>query len=228
MSSWMKLESTRSHQVAIAGQVSDKETGETIGNAIVEIIDMPDAFKTKRSLQALRYGSEWENLTKRCDRTTTAIDGFFYFIDLPPGEYTLTAFLPGAATRYKLAQTTVTFPPQKDPSNSPKFALANLTLFPSGIRGKVTDLQNVAIGRVNVKILGSGESTVTDAQGKFELIGLEAPKQEKSKRAVKVVVSAKGYQEITETLQFSLGEVIEQNFQLTKQNGTAIKKNNTS
>jgi Carboxypeptidase regulatory-like domain len=111
MSSWMKLESTRSHQVAIAGQVSDKETGLTIGNAIVEITAMPEKFQTKRSLQALQYGSEWETLSKRCDRTTTANDGFFYFIDLPPGEYTLTAFLPGAATRYKLAQTTVTFPP---------------------------------------------------------------------------------------------------------------------
>lgn len=223
MLSWMKLESTRSHQVAIAGQVSDKETGLTIGNAIVEITAMPEKFQTKRSLQALRYGSGWETLAKRCDRTISAIDGFFYFLDLPPGEYTLTASLPGAATRYKIATIAVNVT-----QNQPKFAFAKLTLSPSGIRGKVTDSQGVAIARVNVKIPDSGESTVTDDKGNFELIGLEAPKQEKNKRTVTVVVSAKGYQEQTETLQFSLGEVVKKNIQLTKQNGTEVKKNNTS
>jgi Carboxypeptidase regulatory-like domain len=228
MSTWVKLEQIRSHQVAIAGQVSDRETGQTIANAIVEITAMPDAFEKKRSLQALRYGSEWETLAKRCDRTTTAIDGFFHFIDLPPGEYTLTAFLPSAATRYKIARTTVTvLPPSNNPSQ-PKFAAANLALSPSGIRGKITDSEGVAIARVNVKILSSGESTVTDDKGKFELIDLESPKQEKSKRTVTVVVSAKGYQETTETLQFSLGEIVEKNIQLTKQNGPEVKKNNTS
>lgn len=224
-----KLDIVR-HQVAIAGQVSDKETGLTIGNAIVEITAMPEKFKTKRSLQALQYGSEWETLLKRCDRTTTAPDGFFYFIDLPPGEYTLTASLPSAATRYKQAKTTVTLPPPpEDIPNSPKFTLANLTLSPSGIRGKVTDLQDVAIARVNVKILGSGESTTTDGQGNYQLIGLEAPKKEGDQRQVKVVFSAKGYREIIEDLQFSLGEVLEdKNFKLTKQNGTLVQKNNTS
>lgn len=229
MLSWMKLESTRSHQVAIAGQVSDKETGLTIGNAIVEITEMPEKFQTKRSLQALQYGSDWETLAKRCDRTTTAPDGFFHFIDLPPGEYTLTASLPGAATRYKIAQTIVTFPPAQNTPDSPKFALANLTLYPSGIRGKVTDLQDVAIARVNVKIIGSGESTTTDAKGNYQLIGLEAPKKAGDRRQVKVVFSAKGYREIIENLQFSLGEILEQkNFKLTKQNGASVQKNNTS
>lgn len=227
MSKWIKLNSIH-HQVAIAGQVSDQETGETIGNAIVEITAMPDDFKRKRSLQALQYGSAWETLAKRCDRTTSAIDGFFYFIDLPPGEYTLTASLPNAASRYKIAGTTVTVPPGGDNSSQPKFAFANLTLFPSGIRGKVTDSQGVAIARVNVKIQGSGESTVTDGEGNYQLIGLEAPKKEGSKRKVNAIVSAKGYQEKPESLEFSLGEVIEHNFQLTKQNGTAVKKNNTS
>lgn len=227
MSTWVKLEQIRSHQVAIAGQVSDRETGQTIANAVVEITGMPDAFEKKRSLQALRYGSEWERLAKRCDRTTTAIDGFFHFIDLPPGEYTLTASLPGAATRYKIAQTKVVLP-ARDNSSQPKFAVANLTLSPAGIRGKVTDLEGVAIVRVNVKIPDSGESTVTDDKGKFEFIGLEAPKQEKSKRTVTVVISAKGYQEQTQTLQFSLGEIVEKDIKLIKQNGTAVPRNDTS
>jgi Carboxypeptidase regulatory-like domain/CarboxypepD_reg-like domain len=228
MSKWITLERNLRHQVAIAGQVSDQETGQTIGNAIVEITEMPDAFKTKRSLQALQYGSQWETLAKRCDRATTAIDGFFYFSDLPAGQYTLTASLPGAATRYKIAQIIVTVPPSRDNPSQPKFAVANLTLSPSGIRGKVTDLQDVEIARVNVKILGSGESTVTDDKGEFQLIGLESSRQ---KRTVKVSFSVKGYQEILETFEFSLGEVVNkenQNIQLTKQNGTAVKKNNTS
>lgn len=227
MSRWITLERNHRHQVAIAGQVSDRETGQTISNAIVEIVGMPDAFQTKRSLQTLQYGSQWETLVKRCDRATTAIDGFFYFLDLPAGEYTLTASLPGAAARYKIDRATVSVPPSDNSSQS-KFAVANLTLYPSGVRGTVTDSKGDAIARVNVKILDSGESTVTNDKGEFQLIGLEAPKQEGSKRTVNIVFSAKGYSEITETLHFGLGEVIEPPpFQLTKQNGTAVK-NNTS
>lgn len=222
MLSWMKLESTRSHKVAIAGQVSDKETGLTIGNAIVEITEMPDRFKMKRSLQALQYGSKWETLAKRCDRTTTAIDGFFYFLDLPSGQYTLNAFLPSAATRYKIIDPAIVTVPSSRDSSSQPFAVANLTLSPSGIRGKATDLEGIAIAKANVKILGSGESTVTDNDGTFKLIGLEAPNQEGSKRTVTVVVSAKGYQEKNETFQFSLGEVVEKDIELTKQNGTKM------
>jgi Carboxypeptidase regulatory-like domain len=228
MPKWTTVERKLTHQVAIAGQVSDKETGLTIGNAIVEITAMPEKFKLKRSLQALQYGSAWDGLTKRCDRTVTAADGFFYFIDLPPGSYTLTAFLPGAATRYKPAKNTVTFPPQQKTSSSPKFALANLILSPSGIRGKVTDMNNVAIGKVDVKILGSGESTVTTDNGGYQIVGLEAPKEEGVKRQVKVVFSAKGYREKIEILKFGLGEMINKNCKLTKQNGTTMPNNNTS
>ena len=240
MSDWTRLKINSRHKVAIAGQVSDAVTGQIIGNAIVEITKMPKAFETKRSLQELQYGCEWERLVKRCDRTTTASDGFFYFLDLPKGEYTLTASLPGAATRYKIIDpATVTVPPSGTSPSQPKFAVANLTLSPSGIRGTVTDLKGVAIARVNVKILGSGESTVTDNDGTFKLIGLEAPKQEDSnrkvqvedsKRNVKVNFSATGYQEKTESFEFSLGEVVEKknSIQLTKQNGKNVKQNNTS
>ncbi len=228
MSKWMTLERSLRHQVAIAGQVSDKETGETISNAIVEITAMPEQFKTKRSLQALQYGLAWDGLTKRCDRTITAADGFFYFTDLPPGTYTLTASLPGAATRYKMAQTTVTCPPTSKTANSPKFALANLFLCPSGIRGKVTDENNMAIGKVTVKILGSGESTVTTDKGGYELIGLEAPKDVETQRQVQVVFAAKGYQERKEILKFGLGEVINKNCKLVKQSNAAPQTNNTS
>jgi len=86
----------------------------------------------------------------------------------------------------------------------------------------------LAIVRVNVKILGSSEPTVIGSQRKLQFIGLEATKQEGSKRTVKVIVSAKGYQEKSENLQFSLGEVVENNIQLTKQNGAEVNKNNTS
>jgi hypothetical protein len=221
MSKWITLERKVRHKVAIAGQVSDNETGKTISNAIVEITQMPEAFKMKRSLQALQYGSDWETLLKRCDRTTTANDGFFYFTDLPPGAYTLTAALPGAATRYKIAQTTAIIP------NEGKLVSANIALLPSGIKGKVMDWQEVAIARAKVQIVGSGEFTFTDDNGNYQIVGLEAPKQEGSKRKITVVVSAKDYQQISKNPELSLGEVVTVNcnLRLTKSNSSAVPKN---
>lgn len=89
-------------QIAIAGRVVEGETKNIIAGAMVKIIEMPEAFQTKLSLQALQYGSRWEKMFERPDRKITGNDGYFYFINLLTGEYLLETSLPVNATYSKV------------------------------------------------------------------------------------------------------------------------------
>jgi hypothetical protein len=51
-------------------------------------------------LDALLHKVHRPALAKRLDRTSTATDGYFHFLDLPDGDYTLIASLPGVGIRY--------------------------------------------------------------------------------------------------------------------------------
>ena len=86
--------------IAIAGRVVEEKTEKIIVGAMVKIIKMPEVFQTKLSLKALQYGERWDKLGERIDRKMTASDGYFYFVNLPPGDYVLETFLPTNATRY--------------------------------------------------------------------------------------------------------------------------------
>ena len=90
-----------SPQVAIAGRVIDGETKTAIAGAIVEIVEMPEKFQTHLSLKALQYGSDWKKISDRPDRRLTASDGYFYFVNLPAGDYKLEAFFEEGSKRKK-------------------------------------------------------------------------------------------------------------------------------
>jgi hypothetical protein len=85
----MSAKEQTKNRVAIAGQVRDAETKLAIPGASVEITKMPERFKNWLDLHALQYGKSWEKMVKRRDKTLTAVDGCFCFINLPDGEYTL-------------------------------------------------------------------------------------------------------------------------------------------
>ncbi len=88
-----------SHHVAIAGRVSDRQTGKPVPGARVTITGPAD-FTARLALQAQQHGDRWERMAERPDRTRAAADGHFHFIDLPAGSYALTAALPAAGSRY--------------------------------------------------------------------------------------------------------------------------------
>lgn len=120
------------NRVAIAGQLSNAQTGEVIHRARVEITKMPDSFKNWLMLHAMQYGANWEIMVERPDRTQSAIDGHFHFLDLPDGDYTLTASLPGTGTRYGVVEKQVQVSCNGDRI---QLAAADIALPPTGIKG---------------------------------------------------------------------------------------------
>ncbi|MCP4514516.1 MAG: carboxypeptidase regulatory-like domain-containing protein, partial [Delftia sp.] len=106
MSKWLTITGIR-HQAAIAGRVSDAQTGAAIAGSQVVISAGPETFQKGLALKARQYGESWDSLPERPDRAYTAADGYYRFINLPPGDYALTALLPGSGTRYGQAQASV-------------------------------------------------------------------------------------------------------------------------
>ncbi|MFB2971826.1 carboxypeptidase-like regulatory domain-containing protein [Aerosakkonema sp. BLCC-F183] len=93
----MSAKEQTKNRLAIAGQVIDADTKLAIPGVLVKISQMPDKFKNWLDLHALQYGKNWEKMQQRPDRTLTGIDGYFYFINLPDGDYELTVY----KTNYK-------------------------------------------------------------------------------------------------------------------------------
>lgn len=159
MATFLKLEPTR-HQVAIAGRVTDAQTGKPIAQAEVQIAGRPGCIRT-------------------------AADGHFHYLDLPAGNYTLDACLPGAGSRYGTGQVQVTVSHDGD---NITLASADITLAPTTLKGQVTDQgSGDPVVMAEVRIKGSGERAFSDGQGHYLLTGLEAGQRT-------VQASAQGYE----------------------------------
>lgn len=191
------------------------ETEKAISGAMVQIIAMPDKFRAILSLKVLQYGSQWERMRDRLDRKITASDGSFYFVNLPLGEYKLKASLPGSGTRYQNGEQIVSV---SSPINDViPTTMTDIVLEPTGIKGKITDADeaNKAIVNAKVQIQGSRVSTISDQKGNYRLLGLETSKSASDPRTV--IVSATGYQKVSQSLVIKQGEISFSNFSLKPQ-----------
>ncbi|MBW4631802.1 MAG: carboxypeptidase-like regulatory domain-containing protein [Iphinoe sp. HA4291-MV1] len=144
------FEETR-HRVAIAGSVTDEVTNQPIAVVVVEVVE--------------------HNL-----QTQTREDGFFYFIDLPAGEYTLNVSAPNLGTRYGTATVANVIVKQVEDGKPPEFDLkAKIKLSPTQLVGKVKRKDNgLAIHNALVQLRGSETQTFTDKEGNYILSGIVA------------------------------------------------------
>lgn len=172
------------HRAAIAGRVTEAASGKPLPGARVEITAAPPVFQSRLALQAQAGGAGWPALAERPDRTRAALDGHFHFLDLPAGAYTLTATLPGGGSRYGQASGQVTL--TLDGQGKVALKTVDLAVPATAIRGKVVDGDSNAVPMAQVLLRGSGESTYSDAQGKYALAGLETG-------ARQLVISARGF-----------------------------------
>lgn len=207
---WLTLQKSR-HQVAIAGQVSDAETGRVIAGAWVVLTQMPASFAKRLALQALQYGDRWETLGRRPDRTYTVADGYFKFIDLPTGDYTLTVTFPGAGTRYGSAKAAVTVSREGERLHP---QLISVALPPTALKGQIKDAQGKPIELANIHLDGNHEDALSDAQGNYRFVALEASSPTAKQRAV--TVSAQGYGSQSNLISLRVGEIQVLNFELQR------------
>lgn len=176
------------HAVAISGHVTDAQTGKAVGGARVAITSAPTAFTDSLALKALQHGSRWATLKKRPDRTYTAVDGYFHFMDLPDGDYTLTVTLPNSGSRYGEAQATATV--SRDAEGRILMATANASLAPTTLKGQITSADGGdAVAMAEVRVQGSGERAFSGSDGDYMLTGLETGRR-------KISVFARGYDSV--------------------------------
>ncbi len=205
MSAWMIVR----HQAAIAGSVIDAQTGKAIGNAQIEITNGPSEFLDFVAARSQQYGTHWDSMVERLDRTRTAADGHFHFMDLPDGDYTLAASLPGSGSRYGTAENSATV--TRDAEGNITMATVEIPLPPTALQGRVREQgTNDPIVMAEVRLKGSGERTFTNNEGRYFLVGLETGKRT-------AVVSAQGYQPASKNrILNQSGQIKNLNFNLTK------------
>ncbi len=101
MAGWETLR----RQITISGRVTAAADGRAVVGAQVQITAAPDAFMSKVRLAAKQHGAAWGRMAERVDRTMTAVDGAYFFLDLPAGDYTMTAYLPQRLPAYDYAES---------------------------------------------------------------------------------------------------------------------------
>lgn len=165
-------------RVAVAGRVIDAQTARAVVGAQVMITAAPAAFTA----------------LGQPGRTRTVGDGHFHFLDLPDGQYTLTASLPGSGSRYGTAQQNASV--SRDAGGNVIMAAADIALPPTALKGQITGQNATPVVLAEVRVKGSGERTFSDSQGRYLLAGLELGDRT-------VLVTAQGYQPVSQTALFS-------------------------
>ncbi len=201
----MAFEEVR-HQVAIAGRVTDGQTGRAIAAARVRIDSGPPEFDQAVALRRQQFGQRWDGMLERLDGTSTAADGHFHFLDLPAGTYALSVSLPGSGTRFTAGQTEAVV--QHDSEGNITMAKADMALSPTTLQGQITDAAGQPVPLANVQLKGSAEKAFSNAQGSYRLSGLETGSRS-------MLVRARGFQEQTRIVQLpAVGSIQTEDFTL--------------
>jgi len=180
----MSTVETVRHRAAICGYVSDASSGAGIAGATVEL-----------AAQGLQ--------------TQTRADGFYNFLDLPDGSYTLHATAPQLGSCYgtvTVAGVSVASDGEGRPLLDPK---GNLGLRPTRLSGLVQRSDNLApIAYADVFLRASNLKTKSDKLGQYVVSAVEAGTQT-------VQVSAPGFTTVSQSVSLNAGQNTAVDFKLT-------------
>jgi hypothetical protein len=187
------------HQVALSAIAVDAETSQRLAGFTAAITVMPAAFEGALSRKALQYGDLWDTLAERPDRTVTAADGSFRFVDLPDGAYVITLSAAPGAGRYGSAQVAFTVARDAQGEIAPRVQMVRVP--PTGVRGLVNGKPPsggargavAPIPAARVRVRGSGELAHTRTDGRFYLPGVE-------QGTLTLEITASNYEPVTRTV----------------------------
>ena len=190
-------------RAAIVGRVSDAVTCADMQGVVVQITGMPKDFAAWLESYRIPYGKTWPLLKRRPDRTETAPDGSYVLCDLPAGGYVLTAALPHNGGRYGEKSRNAVVPPAGHAS-------CDITLSPTTVEGTVkwSALPIAPVLMAIVRVVGSGETTETAADGSYRLVAIQP-----GKRCISV--TANGLEPAELEVELATGKVVAQDFLLT-------------
>lgn len=94
MKQWTEWEITR-RQVAIGGRVMD-ENKSPVDGALIKITSMPNEFRRKLAFAEDSARAGRSTAGTGPESAVARSDGIFFFLDLPDGQYTVTALDPGS------------------------------------------------------------------------------------------------------------------------------------
>jgi hypothetical protein len=180
----MAIVATIRHRAAISGYVSDAVSGTGIAGATV-------------------------TLEGQDQQTLTGADGFYFFLDLPNGSYTLHAEAPALGSRYG-AVTAAGVAVASDGAGRPLFdPKGNLALPPTRLTGLVRRSDNLApIAYADVQLRASRVAVKSNKLGQYGLTAVEAGTQT-------VQVAAPGFATISQPVSLSAGQSRVVDFNLT-------------
>jgi hypothetical protein len=181
----MALIETFGHRASVCGYVRDASSNAGLGGAPVELV------------------------AEAVARTNTRIDGFYAFLNLPDGSYTLRAAAPAMGSRYGTVIVTgvaVSRDGRGRPVLDPK---GNLNLPPTRLTGLVRRSDTLApIAFADVRLRASNVNTKSNKVGQYAVSAIEAGTQT-------VLASAPGFAAASRVVTLSAGQETVADFSLT-------------
>lgn len=172
------------HRAAISGHVVDAVSRTPIAGARVSLVTPAREFRTRA-------------------------DGFYFFIDLPDGNYALRADAPAWGSRYGSASVPAVAVGSAG-NGSPLFdPRAEIALPPTRLTGTVRrSTDSAAVPFTEVRLSASGDKAVCDKDGRYVLFPVEAGAQG-------VRVLAPGFAILSASVTLNTGQQTTADFTLT-------------
>jgi hypothetical protein len=203
----MKVVTSARHRVGIAGHVKDAFSGRLLGGAKLVISDMPQAFRQRLRRLELQWVPVKQRVNVSADTFFARDDGLFYLLDLPPGDYKLSASHPASGKRFGMAEVSVSVVYDGEGNFKPSWV--EILLPPTGLQGTIA-CGKIAMANVSVCVRGSAESAYSDTLGRYVLTGIEPGPRT-------VLIKGQGLQPALQAVDLIPGQILTKDFKVLRE-----------